>query len=82
MEATDAERLCLQRRCPRNLQARYPWGGVVMKPKPPPGREDRQRRLMGPVLDVFDHLHGKGWVTLIGIVALIVLVVMSFWPGI
>ncbi|XDZ66378.1 hypothetical protein AB8880_02995 [Alphaproteobacteria bacterium LSUCC0684] len=53
-----------------------------MKPKPPPGREDRQRRLMGPVLDVFDHLHGKGWVTLIGIVALIVLVVMSFWPGI
>jgi len=51
-------------------------------PPPPPGREDRQRRLMGPLLDVFDHLHGRGWVTILGLAVLVILVVMSFLPGI
>jgi len=48
--------------------------------QPTPGREDRQRRLMGPILDVFDHLHGRGWVTLAGVVILIILIAMSFLP--
>jgi len=56
-------------------------GGLKMSVKPPlPGREDRQRRLMGPILDLFDHLHGRGWVTLAGVVILIVLIVISFLP--
>ena len=53
---------------------------MALKP-PSSGREDRQRRLMGPILDVFDHLHGKGWVTLIGLILLILLVLVSFIPA-
>lgn len=41
---------------------------------------DRERRLMGPLLDIFDYLYGKTWVTAIGAVAIIILVVISFLP--
>ena len=46
----------------------------------PRNTEDRQRRLMGPLLHIFDYLHGKSWATLLGVVILVVLVLMSL-PG-
>ncbi|MCE2518190.1 MAG: hypothetical protein J4F41_10345 [Alphaproteobacteria bacterium] len=42
--------------------------------------EDRQRRLMGPLLDIFTFLEGKRWATAIGAVAITTLIVMSFLP--
>ena len=49
----------------------------MLKPR---NAEDRQRRLMGPLLKIFDVLYGKTWVTLAGIIIFVVLVAMSFLP--
>lgn len=46
----------------------------------PRNSEDRQKRLVGNLLDGFDHLRGRHWVTLVGVVILIILVAMSFLP--
>ena len=49
--------------------------------KQPPSA-DRQRRLMGGLVDVFNLLEGKIWATIIGVVIMTILVVMSllsFW---
>lgn len=51
-----------------------------IKVKLPRNSEDRQKRLVGNLLDGFDHLRGQGWVTLIGVIILVVLVLMSFLP--
>lgn len=50
---------------------------MLFKPR---STEERQRRLMGPLLIIFDLLHGKTWVTLLGMLILMVLVAMSFIP--
>lgn len=49
----------------------------MLKPR---NAEERQRRLMGPLLKVFDLLYGKSWATLLGVVILVALVLMSL-PG-
>ncbi|MGC6485234.1 MAG: hypothetical protein ACON4P_06145 [Candidatus Puniceispirillales bacterium] len=50
---------------------------MMFKPR---NTEERQRRLMGPLLLIFDYLHGKSWVTWLGIIIFVGLVVMSFLP--
>ena len=49
----------------------------MLKPR---SNEERAKRLMGPLLGLFDLLYGKKWVTLVGVVIFIVLVVWSFLP--
>ena len=43
--------------------------------------ETRRRRLVGGLLDGFDRLHGRGWVTLAGLVVLVLLLAATFLPG-
>jgi hypothetical protein len=45
-----------------------------------PPTADRRRRLMGGLIDIFDHLEGKTWATLLGVVLMIILAVVSFLP--
>jgi hypothetical protein len=45
-----------------------------------PPTADRRRRLMGGLVDIFDHLEGRTWATLLGVFAVIVLVAVSFLP--
>ena len=47
----------------------------------PPDPESRRRRLVGGLLDGFDRLHGRGWVTLAGVVVLVALLAVTFAPG-
>ena len=47
----------------------------------PPDAESRKRRLVGSLLDGFDRLHGRGWVTLAGVVILAALLAVTFLPG-
>ena len=42
-----------------------------------PPTADRRRRLMGPLLDVFDYFEGKAWATLIGVVIVLGLIALS-----
>lgn len=49
----------------------------MLKPR---NAEERRYRIMGRLLNVFDRLKGKTWFTLAGVIILIVLVALSFWP--
>ena len=43
--------------------------------------EARRRRLVGSLLDGFDRFRGRSWVTLAGLVVLVLLLAVSFAPG-
>lgn len=42
--------------------------------------EDRQRRLMGPLLDIFEVFVGKVWATALGALIITALIIWSFLP--